>query len=104
MVLTTNNAGKAAANGGAPTASQKGMKNLVSSSSGLANNGGANTASGKNMRSMSLSKRLAIACGGVPNGAGNQTIDMSQMHGVNNFQTMDQPGGIDLNNTAVIAQ
>lgn len=103
MVLTTNNAGKAAANGGAPTASQKGMKNLVSSSSGLAN-GGANTASGKNMRSMSLSKRLAIACGGVPNGAGNQTIDMSQMHGVNNFQTMEQPGGIDLNNTAVIAQ
>ena len=78
------------------------MKNLVSSSSGLANNG-ANTASGKNMRSMSLSKRLAIACG-VPNGGGNQTIDLSQMHGINNFQTMEQPGGIDLNNTAIIAQ
>ena len=77
MVLTTNNAGKAVANGnannGAPTASQKGMKNLVSSSSGLANG---NTASGKNMRSMSLSKRLAIACGMPPQG-GNQTIDLS---------------------------
>ena len=91
MVLTTNNAGKAgaAANSGAPTASQKGMKNLVSSSSGLGNG---NTASGKNMRSMSLSKRLAIACG-VPQNGGNQTIDLSQLHAANNFQTMEQPDG-----------
>ena len=92
MVLTTNNAGKAVANGNgsaAPTASQKGMKNLVSSSSGLGNG---NTASGKNMRSMSLSKRLAIACG-VPQNGANQTIDLSQMHPANNFQTMEQPDG-----------
>jgi len=59
MVLTTNNAGKMAQG---PTASQTGMKNLNSSSSGLHNN----TASGKNMRSMSLSKRLAMAGGNNP--------------------------------------
>jgi len=92
MVMTTNNAGKAAIAGGqgaaGPTASQKGMKNLVSSSSGLAGNAN-NSGSGKNMRSMSLSKRLAIACGVPQNGNGNQTIDLSQLHAANNFQTME---------------
>lgn len=81
------------------------MKNLISSSSGLGSNGN-NTASGQNMRSMSLSKRLAIACGGGPqNGGGNQTIDLSHLHGANNFQTMDPDlAGHSLNNTAIIAQ
>ena len=97
MVMSTNNAGKV----GAPTASQKRMKNVNSSSSGL-NNQTNNTASGKNVRSMSLSKRLAMGAGSNNlQHAGNKTIDMSNMH---NFQTVEVGGQpqIDLNNTAVV--
>lgn len=97
MVMSTNNA--AGKTGGGPTASQKGMKNVNSSSSGLHNN--TNTASGKNMRSMSLSKRLAMAAGSNnPRTAGNNTIDMGNLH---NFQTVEVGGQpLDLNDTQMM--
>ena len=101
MVLTTNNAGKTSSNG-APTASQKRMKNLNNSSqTGLNNN--SNAASGKNMRSMSLSKRLAMAAG-APMTGGNNTIDLSMLGGNNTYQTLEHGPLTDLNNKAMLAQ